>query len=91
MEKNGKPIVKCLNENHDWEDVSVVVYVRPDGSYSRDYNGGGESKLYRECRRCGEPQIRDWRLYSHYNYQDKPNPPLIDQFTYMEKLRKKFE
>lgn len=93
MEKNGKPTMKCLKE-HEWEEVSVVVYTQPDDSITREYTGieGEYSRLYRKCKRCGEPQIRDWQLITPSKlYVNKPNPPILDQHNYMKKLKEKFE
>jgi len=90
MEKNGNPTMKCLKE-HEWEEASSVVYAQPDGTITRECTGteGEYSRLYRECKRCREPQVRDWRIISRYNH--KPNPPRIDQYAYMEKVKKRFE
>ena len=90
MERNGNPTMKCLRE-HDWPEASGVVYVQPDGSITEEHTGveGEYSKLYRECRNCGEPQVRDWKMFTRYNH--KPNPPRIDQLTYMKKLKERFE
>jgi len=89
MEKNGKPTTKCSDEKHNWPEVSGIVYAQPDGTITRECTGieGEYSRLYRECKKCGEPQVRSWRIMSRYN--NKPNPPRIDQKGYIEKLRGK--
>ena len=90
MERNGKPTMKCLKE-HEWEEASNVVYAQPDCTITRECTGteGEYSKLYRGCKRCGEPQVRDWEMVARYNH--KSNPLRVDEIGYMKKLKEKFE